>query len=238
LSYPRQWHRIGREPNPLSPTVVQRCGLGRFDDPYFASHNSFTGPVDPTLVTPPGHFRTRYFGETRLACFLEVLQDQRPALDYLEHLAVVASGGAPIFSGIALRGKEEACTIHRDEFKKRRIQGATLPDTLNLLDLRTLEERQALRGIFHTGLQRFINDDVNLSTVTSLDRPFTQFVAQHAYQQGYDGMLYTCRFGTEHSNLALFEHAPFTPLGTADEIEHDDPDLLEAVRLFRLRREP
>jgi hypothetical protein len=70
-------------------------------------------------------------------------------------------------------------------------------------------------------------------------RALTQQISRWAYEQGYQALAYTSRFGAEFDCWVLFggENAPsppsFTPLRIAV-IERDNPDLAEAARLLGL----
>ena len=73
-------YRIGRDPDPLAFPPYEFCGHGRFDDPLLT--HGHLGPW----------YRVLYLGETRLACFLEVLQGFRPDFAYLARLAALPDG--------------------------------------------------------------------------------------------------------------------------------------------------
>jgi hypothetical protein len=64
-------------------------------------------------------------------------------------------------------------------------------------------------------------------------RRLTQHVSRFVYQQGFDGIRYLSKYGHDIENWALFEPAELTDQSD-DEIRQDDPDLLEALRMFKL----
>ncbi|MGA2164098.1 MAG: hypothetical protein ABSH36_06470 [Solirubrobacteraceae bacterium] len=75
-------------------------------------------------------------------------------------------------------------------------------------------------------------------------RRFTQEVSRLLYEWhenhgGCAGIRYRSRLGDQLVNWAIFEPPPDTgpklPLGNSREIESDDPDLLEALRLLNLK---
>jgi hypothetical protein len=65
-------------------------------------------------------------------------------------------------------------------------------------------------------------------------RRLTQLVSREVYARAFDGIAYRSKYGVDLENWALFE-----PFQLADvrvyEIAADDPDLIEAMRLHRLR---
>ena len=64
-------------------------------------------------------------------------------------------------------------------------------------------------------------------------RVLTQNVSSVLYKEGYNGIRYLSKYGHDVENWALFE--PANPRNQiAHEIQPDDPDLLEAFRIFNL----
>jgi len=74
---PGDCYRIGRLPDPLAWVPLEFLGGGRFDD-------------------PARRFRTRYVAESRLACFVEVLAQFRPAPEVIARLQAVTGTDEPL----------------------------------------------------------------------------------------------------------------------------------------------
>jgi hypothetical protein len=62
----------------------------------------------------------------------------------------------------------------------------------------------------------------------------TQNVSAAVYRRGFQGIRYLSKYGHDIENWALFEPTDLTEV-INDAIRPDDPDLLEALRLFNLR---
>jgi hypothetical protein len=105
--------------------------------------------------------------------------------------------------------------------------------------LATLRSQLAARAI-HYGLSEIDAAAIRLSA----PRRFTQEVSRliyewHEEQGGCAGICYRSRLGDQFVNWAIFEPAcdpaPWSQLMSSSEIEPDDPDLLEALRLLDLQ---
>ncbi len=206
--------RIGRYPDPLAWPPREFAGGGRFDD-------------------PERRFRVLYLAEHRLASFLESLARFRPALSLLAELAQLRAGDAG--SDTTPVGE-----IERDWLATRRIGWLQPAPGLRLMDLRKVETRASLRVTLAPLLHGRGYHDFDMSVALNQDRALSQRVSRWAYEQGFRGIIYPSRFGAEFDcwvihggEEASSDALPFTPLGVAP-IMRDDPDLLSAVRLFRL----
>lgn len=130
----------------------------------------------------------------------------------------------------------------------RWLQGRRMGETAvsgNFVDigdansLATLRAQLAARAIHH-GL-----GEIDAATIRlHAPRRFTQEVSRLVYewhegQGGCAGICYRSRLGDQFLNWAIFEPPPDTslelPLASSREIEPDDPDLLEALRLLDLK---
>jgi hypothetical protein len=105
--------------------------------------------------------------------------------------------------------------------------------------LATLRTQLAARAIHH-GLSEIDAATIRLQA----PRRFTQEVSRliyewHEGQGGCAGICYRSRLGDQFMNWAIFEPPPDAslelPLTSSHEIESDDPDLLEALRLLDLK---
>ena len=77
---PTTLYRIGRAPEPCKLPPYEFCGYGRFDDPLLAPRH------------PGPWYRVLYLSETRLVCFLEILQGFRPDFAYFARIATLPDG--------------------------------------------------------------------------------------------------------------------------------------------------
>jgi hypothetical protein len=205
--------RVGRYPDPLAWTPWEFLGNGRFDDPL-------------------AEFRVLYLAEQRLACFIETFAPFRP------DLAILADLGA-IDGGDSADRTPPMGQIPRDWLTTHRIGWLQPRPELKALDLRALETREAIRSDLAPLLRVRGYHDFDLGVALNQDRTLTQHISRWAYERGYRGIAYTSRFGSEFDCWVLHSEPidsdpPFEPLGVAP-IERNDPDLLAAMRLFRLR---
>jgi hypothetical protein len=220
---PTTLYRIGRAPEPLSLPPYEFCGHGRFDDPLLA--NGHSGPW----------YRVLYLGETRLACFLEVLQGFRPDFAYFARISALPDGdddpdlptdeiiiaGAKGVSARWLSGKA--------------MQSITADPSDGWTDLRSLSLHESLRFELAEDLIDLGVQDFDLGTITGANRAVTQRVARYLYEDGTKAMRYVSRFGCEYSNVAFFEGAPSFPIEPAYPIDLlGDPDLANALQMFGL----
>jgi hypothetical protein len=67
-------------------------------------------------------------------------------------------------------------------------------------------------------------------------RSLTQSVSDVIYKEGFSGIRYLSKYGHDIENWALFEPAYLTDK-VANDIKPDDPDLLDAFRIFNLEIE-
>jgi hypothetical protein len=77
--------------------------------------------------------------------------------------------------------------------------------------------------------------EIDLSSLERAEpRRLTQLASRKAYLLSFAGIFYRSRYGQTLENWAIFE--PFAlQQATSEEFYEDDPDLLEALRLHRIR---
>lgn len=216
-------YRIGRMPDPLELPPYEYCGNRRFDDPLLTQ--SHPGP----------HYRVLYLGETRLGCFIEVLQGFRPDLAYLARIADIPDGDddpdLPSDTELAASARQ----VSARWLNRRGIQSVSFAFTEGVYDLRQQGSREQLRSLLTRELLDLGVTDVDLSTTTSSRRPVTQIIGRTVYESGSTAIRYVSRFGCEHNCLAVCEGNPVQPLDEARGIDaQGDPDLLQALALFEL----
>jgi hypothetical protein len=168
----------------------------------------------------------------RVGAFVETLARFRPDLSVVAGLeAIEGDEDAPPPGVVPVRW------LHR-----RRIgEAAAAGDFVDIGDagsLATLRIHLAARAIHH-GLSEIDAATIRLHA----PRRFTQEISRLVYEQHeepgrYAGIRYRSRLGDQFVNWAIFEPPPDSGLelgqGNSREIEPDDPDLLEALRLLNL----
>ena len=220
---PTTLYRIGRAPEPLTLPPHEFCGHGRFDDPPLA----------------PGHlgpwYRVLYLGETRLACFLEILQGFRPDFAYFSRIAVLPDGDDDPDLPTDEMIFDDAMRVSRRWLRGKSMQAVAVDLNDHCVDLRSLPRRDSLRSELADDLIALGVHDVDLSTVMSTNRGVTHHLSRYFYDDGSKAIRYISRFGCEYGNVALFEGVPASPLDTAHPIDPaGDDDLANALQLFDL----
>lgn len=209
----RLW-RIGRYPDPFAWTPWEYTGQGRFDDPL-------------------NRFRVLYAAEQRLTCFVETLAPFRPDVGWLAEVR-----GLPLDED-DIDGLSDAGRIPETWHIIRRMGVLEPRHSLRALDLRSVETRESLRVELASWLREYGYTDFDLGDALNRDRALTQHLSGWAYDHGYRAVAYTSRFGATFDCWALYggdsppEEPWFLPLAS-EEILRNDPDLVEAARIFRL----
>jgi RES domain len=175
-----------------------------------------------------------YAASTRLCCFLETLARFRPApaivFDQLNQIENADDDFTP-------PGK-----VPQSWLAKRQIGQATLDSHLQFADIYTAQWLFVLRTKLERTAERlgFIKpqEDFDLSTLLAQHRRLTQQAATLIYSQGYDGIYYHSRYGTNLESWALFEREE-DEFGIRwqkepEEITETDPDFNEALKMLNL----
>jgi len=102
------------------------------------------------------------------------------------------------------------------------------------LDLRYLSIRETLRAALAPMLVQLGLTDLDAGTIREPRRIVTQAIAAWAYDQGFQGIVYPSRLDDHVTCWAIFEGAAFLPVGAAQAIARDDPDLQATAALFGL----
>jgi hypothetical protein len=156
--------------------------------------------------------------------FLELLASLRPSLRVLAAEREV--GG--------LQETVEAHVVDEAWRLRRSIASFRLLPGQQWLDLRSLQTRQALRPVFAGLLAQLGFNDFDAGAVLSPDRHLTQTISRWAFQHGYNGVDFPSRFEPTYTNWAIFEGAAVEPVGVAEPILRDDPDLIAVARRYNL----
>ena len=171
-----------------------------------------------------------YAAEQRRACFAETLAGFRRDLK----LQVVLDS---LPSGDAGDDTPESGIIPDDWHLKRAIASFRVVPGQHWLDLRAADVRERLR---HTPelVRLFVAHgltDFDLGDLLARDRSVTQGIAAWAWDNGYQGVLYTSRLDAAFDCWALFDGARFE-VEQIRTIPGDDPDLVAVATFFGLRR--
>lgn len=223
----RRVYRVGYAPRPWAWTPWQYAEQGRFD-----------GRWDD----PNGVWRSVYVGASRLVCFLEVLAPFRLDAALAGELAEIEQDPADASAFPTIAGG----FVPASWLRHRRIGAATLAGWYVIPgDKQSLP---ALRSRFLALAIRLQLPDVDAGTIRmARPRSFTQHIAQWIFQQlGPDGRLLAgVRFESRHGDglmlWAVFERPADGDVSawfshtTADAISADDDDLVDAMRIHRLR---
>ncbi len=208
--------------------------LGRDPDPWAWPDWSYAGP-DGTFGNrwddPYGSYRVLYASSQRVGTFVETLARFRPDLE------VVAA-----LSEIDGEEDEAAGVVPRRWLRGRRLGEATalgrFVDVGDAASLTTLRSGLAARAI-HYDLAEIDAATIRLEAPRSFTQEVSRFVYEWRDEGGaFAGVRYRSRLGDEFVNWAIFEPSPEgeSPLTktSSSEIEPEDPDLAEALRLLGL----
>jgi len=213
-------YRIGRKPNPwqiISWSYAQddRTFGNRFDD-------------------ADGSFRVLYAASTRLCCFLETLaRFRRPPAAVLQQLSLIEH---------AEDDHTPPGVVPASWLAKRRMGQAIVDPHLRFADiyastwLFAVEHKLSEFGLLPVG------QDFDLALLLAQHRLLTQRAATFIYGQGFDGIYYLSRYGTDLENWALFERreGEFGILRQEEPepITENDPDLQKSLQCFGLKIDP
>jgi hypothetical protein len=211
-------YRLAREPDPWAWPAWSHAGTdgtfgNRWDD-------------------PDGSYRVLYASSQRLGAFVETLARFRADLAVVAELHTIVGPDEILRSGV----------VPKRWLDGRRIGTASpegrFVDIGDARSLATLRVHLAARAIHH-GLT-----EIDAATIRlHVPRRFTQEVSRLVYgwgekQDGFAGIRYQSRLGDQFADWAIFEQSPSSgPVlreTDSEEIEADDPDLLEALRILGL----
>jgi hypothetical protein len=199
----------------------------RFDDPGAMVDGLRRGHAIPESE----RFRVVYCATSRTGAFAETIAQFRVPLDVLR---AVAATPLPAGEADALRG------VIPLKWCGRRYIGATVLDpSLRFVDIAAPETLTHLRDALAPLAVALGIDDIDLSTVTSRQRRFTQEVARYVYEQvdeggvpRYAGIRYLSRLHAEWECWAIFHDRMLHDPCPHESIFPDDPGLLEAARVL------
>jgi len=201
-------HRIGRRPDPWQYPDWSRANQDR----------TFGNRFDD----PNGEYRVLYASSMRLGCFFETLARYRPDLELYAELRGIAGDEDFVPMGI----------VPREWLDNRMIGSAQAQG--RFADVGASDWLPRLRRMLAPLLIRHGIPDFDASILQrSGPRVLTQSVSDLIYREGFNGIRYLSKYGHDIENWALFEPADLTGR-LQNSIRPDDPDLLEALRIFDL----
>lgn len=233
--------RLVRAPaEPFSPPDWDRAA------PDGTFGNRFDDPSAEDGLPPEHRFRVIYCATQRAATFGETVARFRVSLSLLGALQEIDDEES---IGESLRGAVDPDDpshglLPADWRMRRRIGHTLLDPSLRFVDLSNAGTMQHLRTVLAALADRLGLVDVDLSSVTSQQRRFTQGIARYIYEQAdesgvplFAGIRYPSRLNPQWECWAIFadriRHLPGWP-GIPMSFFPDDPDLQEVARLFGL----
>ncbi len=237
-------YRIGRaDRSPFAAPNWRYAGDGRFDDPRLAQ-------LDADRDAPDGCFLTIYLADSRIVAFRELLQGFRPRIDLLMDLRRTpldtesAGLDADLIGAYDMAGSVRGI-VHREWRWRRRIGHISLEEQscadlaspgawTHLMHVPQLQEIARAEGI----------SSIDVSTLTSMSRRFTQACARYVYDLAHDtgapefsGIRYLSRYGSPGNWMcwAMFDdRLSRAGAGYAKPIEENDDDLFTVAHEFGL----
>lgn len=215
--------------------------LGRLPDPWAWpdwSRAHLDGTFRNRWDDPDGDYRVLYASSQRMGAFVETMARFRPDLEVVAELAAIAGDDseAPLAAG----------TVPLDWVARRRLGIGGLAGRYAAVG--SARSLQFIRSTLAASALRHHLTEIDAATIRlTAPRAFTQQISRLVYECPGDdgapfaGIQYASRLGDEFENWALFEPTASGPDPLHDvRIEHvtgDDPDLLRAAALLRLRLE-
>lgn len=201
-------HRIGRRPD-------------AWEYPDWSRANP-DGTFGNRFDDPDGEYRVLYASSARLGCFLETLARFRADLTLFAELQEIEGESDFVPAGV----------VPCDWFASRIMGSAEVHG--QFADIGSSDWISTLRRRLASLLIQLGVPDFDASVLQrSGPRRLTQNASQCVYRQGFNGIRYLSKYGHDIENWALFEPANLTSTH-CEQIRRDDPDLIEALRIFNL----
>lgn len=208
--------------------------------------NRFDDPSAEDGRPAEERFRIIYCATQRAATFGETLARFRVSLPLLSALEAIDDDEpiAQSLRGVVDPDDPRHGLLPADWRMRRRIGHTVLDPSLRFVDLSHPETMQSLRTALSPLAERLGIIDVDLSSVTSPQRRFTQGIARYVHEQvgevgqpRFAGIRYPSRLNPEWECWAVFDdrirHMPGWP-NIPTSFFPDDPDLQAVARLFGL----
>ncbi len=207
------------------------------DDGAFG--NRFDDPGGLLEVRQENRYRVLYCATQRQAAFAEVTARFRVDPRVVLRLAQI-NDAEPLDQAI-LGAVDPAHVEHglleHDWLTRRRFAHSLITTDSPVVDISHADTLAHLDLALAPLLDLLNLREIDLSTVTSQSRRVTQYASRYIYNQGFAGIRYASRLGSNRECWALFEnryrHEPGYPTLPAA-ISADDPDLLNLAKRFGL----
>lgn len=233
-------YRVARGADPFAPPPWEYAD----DDGTFG--NRFDDPGALVGIPESERFRTIYCATQRAAAFGETIARMRPSLELIAQLAAVDDvvDDEPLVE--TLRGVVDPEDPRRglvpSDWRLRRRVGVThLDPSLRFVDLAAPQTMTHLRTALAKRAAELGIDDIDLSTITSRQRRFSQDCARYIYEQVdeagnplYAGIRYPSRLNPDWECWAIFDTRMVHHPCPTETIHPDDTGLVEAAELLGL----
>jgi hypothetical protein len=202
-------YRLGRRPDAWQPPE------------WFFAHGD--GTFGNRFDDPEGYYRVLYASSQRLACFVETLARFRPDLSLLAEFEEI--DGSNDFFPLGVLPQEWLADRVMDNAELNGI----------FADIYAISWVSHLRRSLASEAMRLGVQDIDLSTLERAEpRRLTQLASRQVYVLNFAGIFYRSRYGHSLENWAVFEPFPLANANSSN-IDSDDPDLLEALRLHGIQ---
>lgn len=198
--------------------------------------NRFDDPSQVRGVPPAERFRMLYCASQPEAAFGETTAHFRADLALLARLHAIPADPDHL--------DDEIGVIPKDWCTQRSLGIAVLDPGLRCVDFAAAQTIQHLRSALADLAHSLGLDDVDLSTFTSRQRPFTQAAARYLYEltdelnnPSIEGIRYISRLSADWECWAFFDARIRISTIEVQDITSSDPGLQAAARLFNLRIE-
>lgn len=205
--------------------------------------NRFDDPTASNGHPPEQRFRAIYCATQRLAAFGETLAHFRVSATVLAGLDAIddEESTEDALAGVVDPEDRTRGLVTVDWRGKRRICHASLDANTRYADIGSHQTMQYLRSELAPLAVEYKISDVDLSALTSQQRPFTQHCARHIYTltNGHGGpacagIRYVSRLDANWECWAIFDDRLTHTSGFPANILADDADLIAIAKSFRL----
>ena len=150
-----------------------------------------------------------YAAGQRRACFVETLAPFRPSLEVLAKLQALPDGD------VDDNAPDEFRRMPDDWHLKRMLGSFRVVPNQRWLDIRSLDDREHLQRELARSLVELGRDDFDMSDALGRNRDLTRAISRWAFEQGYQGIVYSRRLEAAFDCWALFEGGEFEILDTS-----------------------
>lgn len=173
----------------------------------------------------------KYLGTTKEACGVETLGKFRPSTKLQAMMALMPPGDAGIPSHLYV-------PIPGDFEQTRRWVKVNLPPRSRFLDVRVADTLSELQRLLAGPLSALGVKHLDQSVVQSGRYDVTQLISSWAYDDGFDGIVYTSHSGERSSAgmdltcWAVYRHVELLQVGDIAPFSRDDPAIQWVIEHF------